>query len=501
LDKIFTLAHRDQAYEVSSDDFRKEILMPFHTWLRPHPRDCITTLKTKQRVVEKLKDLRVAFEAHIKDANLSEGLMPPSDSSRFVRIATWNIREFDSASYGYRTQEARSYIAEILSYFDLIALQEIRRDLDALNDIKRRLGPNWDYIATDVTEGASGNKERMAFLFNSNKVWFRNVAGELTLPKGQKVSDPFGERFKIEGGAKLELPAGQALVSPKGLKTTMLASGKTKLRKDVEIPLPEGSKVYLPSGSTIRFKKKSHVPINADGGIEIEATPTPTLPETAEIVLPPNSLLGDPHQFARTPFIASFQAGWLKINLATLHIYYGEGDPGMQRRKEEIQRLTAILSKRAKSDKDSDADSYFIALGDFNIVSPEHETMHALESNGFMIPEPLKRIPGSNVKKDKFYDQIAIWEGNSKRRMTYTHIIPYRAGVFDFFDVVYRKDEVNTYQSFMQKPGSDEKYSNYLTWRTYQMSDHLPQWVELHIDFSQDYLSELEVEIQTKIDN
>ena len=34
----------------------------------------------------------------------------------------------------------------------------------------------------------------------------------------------------------------------------------------------------------------------------------------------------------------------------------------------------------------------------------------------------------------------------------------------------------------------EEKRKKYRDWRTYQMSDHLPMWVELRIDFGDDYL-------------
>jgi endonuclease/exonuclease/phosphatase family metal-dependent hydrolase len=473
--------------------------MPFYTWLRPRAGDDADELQIKQRASQKLRTLRTALKEHIDAAELPENTAPPSDSSKYVRIATWNLREFDSPSYGFRSQEAKAYIVEILSHFDLIALQEIRRDLDALDDVKYLLGPDWRYIATDVTEGTSGNKERMAFLYNRSKVSFRNVAGELTLPKGQKVTDPFGERFRVEDGALLELPAGEAIQSPTGLKTGTLASGETKIRQDVEIPLPDGAKIRLPSGSSLRFAKNARVPLTSDDGIDLETGTTPTLPEAAEIVLPPGSQVGGPQQFARTPFIASFQAGWLKINLATVHIYYGSGAAGIARRKEEIRRLTELLAERAESDSDSDADSYFIALGDFNIVDREHATMAALETNDFMVPAPLQEVPGSNVKQDKFYDQIALWTGESSRRKTYTRIVPYRAGVFDFFDVVYRSDEEDIYQPFMRKPNSDEVYASYASWRTHQMSDHLPMWVELRIDFSEAYLDEIEQDIEMRL--
>ena len=474
--------------------------MPFYTWLRPRTGDSELVLETKLRAAGKIKALRTALEGHIAGAQLPADLETPSDASRFVRIATWNLREFDSPSYGYRTQESKSYIAEILSHFDLIALQEIRRDLGALEDLRRLLGPQWDYVATDVTEGDPGNEERMAFLYNKDKVWFRKVAGELTLPKGQQVTDPFGDRFKVAGGARLELPPGQVLKSPTGLKTATLASGKTKIVQDVEISLPPGTRIILPDEASVRFAKNARVPLTSDDGIDIEASATPTLPEAAEIVLPPNSLVGGPGQFARTPFIVSFQAGWLKINLATVHVLYGSGSAGLARRKDEIRRLTALLAERAKSDSDSDADSYFIALGDFNIVGPQHETMAALNTNDFTIPEPLRRVPGSNVRQDKFYDQIAIWTGESNRRKTYTRIVPYRAGVFDFFDFVFRTDEEQIYQPFMRKPGSDQRYASYSAWRTYQMSDHLPMWVELRIDFTEAYLDEIERDLKDQLE-
>jgi hypothetical protein len=34
--------------------------------------------------------------------------------------------------------------------------------------------------------------------------------------------------------------------------------------------------------------------------------------------------------------------------------------------------------------------------------------------------------------------------------------------------------------------GSDASY--YRDWRTYQVSDHLPMWIELETDFSEQYL-------------
>ncbi len=42
----------------------------------------------------------------------------------------------------------------------------------------RLLGPHWDYMVTDQ----SGNHERLAFVFDTRKIRFRHVAGEVVLP-------------------------------------------------------------------------------------------------------------------------------------------------------------------------------------------------------------------------------------------------------------------------------------------------------------------------------
>lgn len=110
-----------------------------------------------------------------------------SDSS--LLLATWNIRDFDSNKfkYGPRRPETFYYLAEMIACFDLVALQEVNRDLSALETLMRILGREWDYIATDTTEGSGGNEERMAFVYNTEKVWFRKIAGEVVLPEGQLI--------------------------------------------------------------------------------------------------------------------------------------------------------------------------------------------------------------------------------------------------------------------------------------------------------------------------
>lgn len=131
-----------------------------------------------------------------------------------------------------------------------------------------------------------------------------------------------------------------------------------------------------------------------------------------------------------------------------------------------------------------------LLLGDFNIYDPDDVTMQMLTEAGFVVPPELQRLP-SNVEQDKFYDQIAFRVRPNKFGTTG------KAGVFNFFQTVFQKEDEALYEPEMgpaYRTAADGKprknpslfYKNF--WRTYQMSDHLPMWVELKVDYSDDFL-------------
>jgi hypothetical protein len=468
--------------------------MPLYYGLRPRRYDGDETKAEKKRTVDRLLELRLALRDHLHGGDDPPSVGPERDSAKYLRLATWNIREFDSGKFGERLRESLYYIAEILSHMDLIAVQEVREDRQALDRVMSILGPGWTYIATDVTEGIPGNRERMAFVYDTRKVWFRKIAGEVMLPKGERIEYPYEERLRFSQGLSLDLPDGTALESPPGVETYR-RSGKERLDSELHIELPEGTQLQLPEGSTLVLPHRHVVTLTDEERVVLPEGTEVRLPKELMIKLPPKSIVGDLLQFARSPFLVSFQAGWLKLNLCTVHIYYGEGKAGLARRNQEIRKLTKFLADRASSDNDSDADSFFIALGDFNIVGKDHATMASLKTNGFTVPPELQTLPGTNVKQDKLYDQIAYWTHPSEdapRPNRVTRVEVERAGVFDFFGTLFRmgdddpggEDEA-LYASYME-PGEE-----YWEWRTYQMSDHLPMWVELRIDFGDEYLQSL----------
>jgi endonuclease/exonuclease/phosphatase family metal-dependent hydrolase len=335
-------------------------------------------LKAEKEKEVKLRTIDHLLQLRQKIANE----IPPKTARETLLLATWNIREFSDN----RLPESLYYIAEIIDAFDFVAVQEVSSDLVGLQKLMYQLGPRWQYIVTDSTEGSSGGGERMAFLYDTTKVTFRNIAGEIVLPKGREITE-------------------------------------------------------------------------------------------------------DALQFARTPFLAAFQAGWFKFTICTVHIYYGTSgtnSAGMKRRVEEIKTICEWLKKKAKNEN-----SNYILLGDFNIEDPKHITMKALEDSGFHIPEILRNKP-TDLADSKFYDQIAfqvndddllIFKKNSRN-----------AGAFRFTDVVMRADELETYKPYFEEEvienKSPAKLKTYYEkfWRTFQISDHCPLWVELTIDFSDEYL-------------
>jgi len=327
----------------------------------------------KKRIAEKLLALRSQLDRQV----------PAKTATDTLLLATWNIRAFGDN----RRTESLHYIAEIISRFDVVAVQEVASDLVGLQKLVMFLGPSWDYIVTDSTEGTAGGGERVAFLYDKTKVFFRKMAGE--------------------------------------------------------------------------------------------------------IVLPESKLIDKKWQFARTPFSVAFQAGWFRFILTTVHVYYGTSNSENSRRVEEIDSISEFLKKRAKKENES-----YILLGDFNIFKQSDATMKAMEKHGFYIPDALREHP-TDLGKTKYYDQIAF---NLKLEPTMTVFSEgkQRAGAFDFTETLFSPQDLPLYQEYF-----DQKYVNgkteqqiekyYLTnWRTFEMSDHLPLWIELKIDFSNQYLDKIQ---------
>lgn len=161
-------------------------------------------------------DIAAELEALSSDLNLK---IPPKKLEKNILIATWNIRAFGDLTKKWQSEKedspkrdwhALACIAEILSRFDVIAIQEVKANLRALRHTLKLLGDHYSLILTDVNRGDAGNDERMAYIFDTRRVQLSGLACELVVPdewrstisesslKEQFVRSPYAVSFRSQ---------------------------------------------------------------------------------------------------------------------------------------------------------------------------------------------------------------------------------------------------------------------------------------------------------------
>ena len=156
----------------------------------------------------------------------------------------------------------------------------------------------------------------------------------------------------------------------------------------------------------------------------------------------------------RPPYMVSLRAGTFDFMLLTVHIQWNTRG-GIKARAKEIEMITRWVGKRHDDAKLYDPDIF--VLGDFNIPGLKSKTFKALQEHGLTVPNKLRQFK-TNLKKDAHYDQIAYYAQNTDCEVS-------KAGVIDFYPAFFRKSMSNSQYEKM----------------TYQLSDHMPLWVEFKI--------------------
>jgi endonuclease/exonuclease/phosphatase family metal-dependent hydrolase len=127
--------------------------------------------------------------------------IPAKQTDRNLVIGTWNIRHFGRVhpSWGEnpdspkRNLRGMAYIAEVARLFDILAIQEVKRNTSGLRMlVDRSAGEGWGLIVSDVTSGSGGNTERLAFIYDERRVQPSGLAGEIVLPPTE-LGDPAGQ--------------------------------------------------------------------------------------------------------------------------------------------------------------------------------------------------------------------------------------------------------------------------------------------------------------------
>jgi endonuclease/exonuclease/phosphatase family metal-dependent hydrolase len=169
--------------------------------------------------------------------------------------------------------------------------------------------------------------------------------------------------------------------------------------------------------------------------------------------------------FWRAPYMCSFRAGNFDFVTIATHARWGDS---IEARAAELQLLSDWIDKRFTNKLGEDTD--LLVMGDFNTPKTSDMMFDALVSHGLKIPKPLvqlkvgkRAIGGSNLGQDARYDQIL-------HLPTVPENFTNAGGAVDFFI-----DNAHIEQLFPGKGYDRDKF-------TYQMSDHLPIWIQIKTD-------------------
>ena len=111
--------------------------------------------------------------------------------------------------------------------------------------------------------------------------------------------------------------------------------------------------------------------------------------------------------------------------------------------------------------------------------------MEALTGAGFKVPEALGQIPGSNVERNKHYDQIAYYKQTATRRCRPPAALASSTSSST-------STATRTHRSTRRKCPMEPSR----TGAPSKMSDHLPMWCEFRIDSMDEYLNQLAKELE-----
>ncbi len=178
--------------------------------------------------------------------------------------------------------------------------------------------------------------------------------------------------------------------------------------------------------------------------------------------------------FWRAPYMCSFRAGNFDFIAIATHARWGDSIKG---RLAELQMLADWIGTRFEDKYVEDHD--LIVMGDFNIPKIGDKLFKALSSRGLQVPDALLNlkagdqvIGGSNLGKDARYDQILHLPTLKKRFSNH-------GGTLDFF-----VSDESIKKLFPDKSYTREQFS-------YQISDHLPIWVQIKTDIDGERLHQI----------
>ncbi len=219
---------------------------------------------------------------------------------------------------------------------------------------------------------------------------------------------------------------------------------------------------------------------------------------SGEIVIPPELIENNAiiNQLKRTPTFTGFESGWRKFSIVSVHLHPGEGSNNKAIRKEEVRLLMEILKE--KLDTSAFENRNMIILGDTNLYEDDDDIVKLITDTEFIESEGLKG-KFTNTSLNQIYDRIFL-NVDDYFKIAVDENDKEKGGVFNLFDYVYidSPNEIAKYHQLMlshkEDPStltSNTKFKTYFNryWKRNQMSDHLPIWLELQTESSDEFLT------------
>lgn len=110
--------------------------------------------------------------------------------AEILNLASWNIRILSNNS---RDDTELSAIAEILTRYDLVAIQEVRDEL-VMRRILKFLPNEWDYLISEPV--GRGVKERYVYLYDKQKVKPLGIDYVISDPEDNFIREPYAASFR-----------------------------------------------------------------------------------------------------------------------------------------------------------------------------------------------------------------------------------------------------------------------------------------------------------------
>lgn len=386
----------------------------------------------------------------------------PERRDKSVVLASFNIRKLGKKSS--KSAGAWDFLAHFIARCDLIAIQEVQDNLEALTVLKDKVnalsGDKYGLVVSDVTgwnaPAKSGLKERLAFLFRWDRVERTEVASDITIDRSTVIDTLYGNRA--------------AFADAFGAYQSALKTAEDKHAVKLKKWLADGKTGKKPSLNKPPF----------------------VLPRFLT--------------FIRTPHCVSFRikgkpsARPYEFLAVNAHLLYGDKSKQAEERRMEFFGLMDWLSARAKAVKTL-YHKDLILFGDLNLDLDDPVNDRAeidghltglnegtLKKTGVRANMPfLDAHPGrpgpfrSNARMNQTYDQIALFM-HDKRLPTVKKNADagqkgpdaYDYGMFDFVDVFAMALKGKAFKDL-----SKVQKSSLISHFEYDVSDHMPIWIRL----------------------